>query len=71
MFLCFSTAAFPNNVEKLRCAFEIALVFLNIYQALVMLLNVFTTKVKEKGGKCCKLNLLCLMPSQGWFMIQQ
>lgn len=50
MFLCFSTAAFPNNVEKLRRAFEIALVFLNIYQGLVMLLNVFTTKVKEKGG---------------------
>lgn len=59
MFLWFSTAAFPNNVEKLRRAFEIALVFLNIYQGLVMLLNVFTTKVKEKGGKCCKLNLLC------------
>lgn len=59
MFLWFSTAAFSNNVEKLRHAFEIALVFLNIYQRLVMSLNVFTTKVKEKGGKCCKLNLLC------------
>lgn len=59
MFLWFSRAAFPNNVEELRHAFEIALVFLNTYQGLVMSLNVFTTKVKEKGGKCCKLNLLC------------